>query len=68
MYSKNIIQTSTSENMKKMYNLKNVTYKGSCLPVRVLLPRNFLMSLILSGGLGGLGFEKILLKSLFSRK
>lgn len=36
--------------LKKMYNLKNVIYKGSCLPARVLLPRNFLISLIVSWG------------------
>lgn len=52
----------------KMYNLKNVTYKGSCLPVRVLLPRKFLISLILSGG-EKVGLWKWLLKvSLFHRK
>lgn len=38
------------EHLEKMYNLKNVIYKGSCLPARVLLPRNFLIFLILSWG------------------
>lgn len=35
LYSKNITQRSTSENIeKKCVIWKNVTYKGSCLPAR----------------------------------
>lgn len=47
----------------KMYNLKNVIYKGSCLPARVLLPRNLLISLVLSWG-GNVGLWKMIVKSL----
>lgn len=41
---------STSENIEKMYDLKNVTYKGSYLPARVLLPMDFLTISLLSWG------------------